>query len=289
MVTWQRSALVAAAVLAVAAGATLFVASRGDSGPAEPPVRLHATGEQWRMHEVARELAIALHNDGDVPVWVSRVEPVLPSFEGEAAVDTNTRLPAGGLRVDIPVPYGTGSCVPTAAPSHVVVVARPEGAVDWQRVTVPLPDPNPLLDKLLANDCATQRIQQSVTLRFGPWEDLGAKGLRGSLLVDRTAAASGPVRVRELDGNVLYRLTFPKATPLVEVTAARPHAELPLTVDPQRCDLHAFAEVKKPYEFPVRVALDDGDGLVTTVPVDDDDRESLDRMLRRLCGLPAKG
>jgi hypothetical protein len=294
---WRRSALVAAGVVVLTAGLIGAVRATVDGGDRAgedgagrhdgPAVRLHATAEQWRNNEVNRELVIALHNDGDVPVWVSRVDPVLPSFQGASGVDTNTLLPAGGLRVDIPVKFGTGGCLPTAAASHAVVVARPEGAKVWQRVTVALPYPNPLLDRLLAADCATQRVRQSVTLRFGPWQDLGKDGVRGSLVVDRTAAATGDVRIPELDGNVMYRFTFTgKRSPLAEVTAAAPHAEAPFVAQPERCDLHAFAETKKPFEFPVWVTLAGGRPLATTVPVDADDRAALDKMLRRNCGLP---
>jgi len=287
---WQRRPVViaAAAVLTagLVAGVWAAVGNRAAEKPDGPVVRLHATAEQWRTDEVNRELAVALHNDTGVPVWVSRVDPVLPSFQGATGVDTHTLLPASTLRVDIPVKFGTGSCLRTAAASHVVVTARPEGATKWQRVTVPLPDPNPLLDKLLAIDCATQRVQQSVTLRFGPWQDLGKAGVRGSLVVDRTAAATGTVQVAEVDGNVMYDFTFAKKAPLADVTAAAPHAEVSFVAQPQRCDLHAFAEIKKPFEFPVWVSLDGAKPLTTTVPVDDDDRKALDTMVRRNCGLP---
>ena len=64
---------------------------------------------------------------------------------------------------------------------------------------------------------------------------------------------------------------------------------MPFVTTPLRCDLHAFAEVKKPFEFPVRVSLDGGKQLYTTVPVDEDDRKALDTMLRRNCGVPPAG
>ncbi|RAK34578.1 hypothetical protein B0I29_111180 [Actinoplanes lutulentus] len=257
-------------------------AGTGDS----PPLDLSVTAEQWRVHEVNRQLAIALHNNGPVPVQVRRVEPVLPSFDGETPADTDAVLPVGGLRVDVPVPFGTGGCAPTqAAPSQVIVDARPEGATAWQRVTLDLPNPNPLLDKLLAIDCAAQKVRESVTLRFGSWQDLGAGGVRGSLVAERTAAATGTIRVTELDGNVLYRLAFPGSV-AAEVTAAQPAAAIDIVVTPLRCDPHAFAEVKKPFEFPVHVALDDAEPLVSTVPVDEDDKSALDTMLRRICKVP---
>ncbi len=280
----MRRALVAAVALVL-----LAACSDTPDDDAGQPIAIRATAEQWRVHEVNRQLAIALHNDGDTPVRVSRVEPVLPSFDGETPADTDAVLPVGGLRVDVPVLFGTGGCTPTrAAPSQVIVTARPEGAADWQRVALDLPHPAPLLDKLLALDCATERIEQSVTLSFGPWQDLGAGGVRGSLVVERTAAATGPVTVTELDGNVLYRLAFPDGIRR-EVTAANPRAQAPLVVTPLRCDAHAFAEVKKPFEFPVHVALGDGEALATPLPVDEDDRAALDTMLRRICEIPGPG
>ncbi len=272
-----------AATLALVLGAAAACAQPVEP---DPPLQLRATAEQWRVHEVSRRLAVALHNDGDVAVDVDRVEPVLPSFEGEAAVDTDAVLPVGGLRVDVPVPFGTGGCQPAAAASRVVVTARARGVARWQRVTLALPHPNPLLDKLLATDCAAQRVSESVTLSFGPWQDLGPGGVRGSLRVERTAAAAGTVTIEELDGNVLYRLAFERTPPLAEVGAAAPSASVPFTVTPLRCDPHAFAEVKKPFEFPVHIALDDAEPLVSTVPVDEDDRAALDTMLRRVCKVP---
>jgi hypothetical protein len=276
--------------IAVATALLLSMAT-ACSSPAEPPpppLKLSATAEQWRVHEVSRRLAVALHNDGDVPVQVNRVEPVLPSFEGEAGVDTDAILPVGGLRVDVPVPFGEGGCGGASAASQVIVSARPEGATAWQRVTLDLPHPNALLDKLMADDCAAQRITESVTLSFGRWEDLGPQGVRGSLEVKRSAAATGTVTIDELDGNVLYRLAFArKDPPLATVSAQSARAVVPFVVTPLRCDLHAFAEVKKPFEFPVHISLDQAEPLVSTVPVDDDDRAALDTMLRRICKVPA--
>ncbi|MEU4626756.1 hypothetical protein AB0G04_43090 [Actinoplanes sp. NPDC023801] len=280
-------------VLAGAASAALLLTLAACGGPAEPAapqLRLRATAEQWRQDEVARQLGIALHNDGDKPVWVSRLEPDLPSFEGEAPVDTPALLPPNGLRVDVTVPYGTGGCVTAAEASYVTVVARAEGDTRTQRVRLALPHPNKLLDKLLADDCAAETVRRSVALRFGDWTDLGADGVRGSLIVERTAAATvGVAQLHSFDGNVMYRLAYRRATPLAEVTAAAPVATLPVTVTPLRCDLHAFAEVKKPFEFPVRISLDGGKQLYTTVPVDEDDKKALDTMLRRNCGVPPAG
>jgi hypothetical protein len=269
---------------------TLAACGGGSQAAPEPELRLRATAEQWRQDEVARQLAIALHNDGDKPVWISRVEPDLPSFEGEAPVDTPALLPPHGLRVDVTVPYGTGGCVAAAEPSYVTVVARVEGDTRTQRVRLALPHPDELLNRLLADDCAAETVRRSVALRFGDWTDLGADGVRGSLVVERTAAATAArAQLHSFDGNVMYRLAYRQATPLAEVTAAAPVATLPVVVTPLRCDLHAFAEVKKPFEFPVRVSLDGGKQLFTTVPVDEDDKKALDTMLRRNCGVPPAG
>jgi hypothetical protein len=279
----------AVAVAALFTGLAACSGGGSGGGAPLPELKLRATAEQWRQDEVARQLGIALHNDGPAPVWISRVEPDLPSFEGETPVDTPALLPPNGLRVDVTVPYGAGGCAAAAEASYVTVVARVEGDTRTQRVRLALPYPNELLNRLLADDCAAETVRKSVALRFGDWTDLGAEGVRGSLVVERTAAATGTARLHSFDGNVMYRLAYRTANPLAEVTAGAPVATLPFTASPLRCDLHAFAEVKKPFEFPVRISLDGGKQLYTTVPVDDDDRKALDTMLRRNCGVPPAG
>ena len=282
----RRSWLPAATVAVL----LLTAACSEQAGPAAPPpAKLHATAEQWRTDEVARNLAVALHNDGTVPLRVTRVQLVLPSFTGAGTVEKEALLPVGGLRVDVPVPYGTGTACdgpsPAAAPSQAIVDVAPEGG-PVSRVTLDLPHPNERLDRLLRQDCLAARAARSVSLTFGPWTSTPDGALRGSLVVTR-AAGAGPaaVTVAELGGNVLYTL---KPDRLGDLAAGAPSVAFGLRADALDCDPHAVAEVKKPYEFPVRLVLG-GEDVPTQVAVAEGDKLTLDTMLRARCGLPPRG
>ncbi len=294
MTSARRRPWLAATAVAVLALGNGYVVQRatGDTTPdtatdAVAAPRLRVTAEQWRTDEVARNLAVALRNDGDVPVRVSRVELRLPSFTGAGAVPTEALLPVGGLRVDVPVPYGTGTACAAAssAPSHVVVDAAPEGG-PTSRMTLPLPYPNVLLDRLVRQDCQIARAARSVSVGFAPWRPTRAGWLRGGLVVTRAAGAgSAPVTVADLGGNVLYNV---KPVQLGALPAGVRTVTFPLVADVVDCDPHAVAEVKKPYEFPVRLVLG-SENVPTTVTVSAADRLTLDTLLRRRCGLPPRG
>lgn len=285
---WLTAA--AAVVLALLTGYAVRLAVAGDGRAAPPPPpKLRVTAEQWRTDEVARNVAVALHNDDAVPIRVSRVELVLPSFTGAGALATEALLPVGGLRVDVPVPYGTGTACagdqPVSAPSQVIVDAAPEGG-PTSRVTLDFPYPDALLDRLLRLDCLAARAARSVSLTFGPWTPTAAGALRGALVVTRAPGADpAAVTIADLGGNVLYDL---QPGGLGDLPAGAPRATFPLLADVVDCDPHAVAEVKKPDEFPVRLILG-GDDVPTRVTVGEGDKLTLDTMLRRRCGLPPRG
>jgi hypothetical protein len=290
-----RPVLVGLAAVVLGAGAGAGVqALRGGSGdgtPAAGDLRLRATAEQWRTNEVQRTVAVALHNDGPVPVRVSRVELVFPSFAGAAASDTDALLPPNGLRVDVPLPYGTGTCTdlsntaPAAAPAEVIVDARPDGGAT-SRVRLALPYPNALLDKLLRDDCVQQRLNRSVVLSFGPWTNRADGTLAGHLILTAGPARDAAVDLLEINGSIhtLVRPADPAAKrPLITLPATTASVTLPVIADASRCDPHAVAEAKKPFEFPAFLSVGGGAEIATTLPVTEADKLALDRMLRTRC------
>jgi hypothetical protein len=290
-------ALVAVAVAAVAVAGAVAVrlASGGSAAADAASLKLRVTAEQWRQHEVARQVAIALYNDGPVPVRVSRLELVAPSFDGLAAVAVDALLPPGGLRVDVPISYGIGRCdgvntTPSAEPSTVLVEATPAGG-RARTLTLRLAQPNPMLDKLLRNDCEQARLRRAVaTVHFGGWR-ADAAGLRGTVVVER-GAEDTPVTLQDLTGSIMYSLDPDPAgrpRPLGTLAAGQRRLVVPVTARPGRCDQHALAEIKKPFVFPAWITLGDGERRYTEIAVSDPDRKLLDRMLRRVCHLPPAG
>src|SRR5690348_17732158 len=93
-------------------------------GEKESPVKLRIELTQGRVDEVRHTVQISMHNEGPAKVTVERVELQAPSFKGVGPVAVDAPLPVGGLRVDVPVSYGTGICQgdelkPRSAASHV--------------------------------------------------------------------------------------------------------------------------------------------------------------------------
>jgi hypothetical protein len=286
-----RPVLVGLAVIVLGVGVGVGArALRGADQPEPAALRLRATAEQWRDDEVQRKVAVALHNDGGAPVRVSRVELVLPSFAGAGTLDTNALLPVGGLRVDVSVPYGTGRCpdlrvsAPDSAPAEVIVDARPDAGGATSRLRLALPYPNVLLDRLLRDDCAQQRLHRSVVLSLGPWRPRADGTLAGAVILAAGPDREGPVSLVELDGSIHtdLRPVGPARSPLITLTEPAATVELPVIADAARCDPHAVAEAKKPFEFPAFVAVG-ADRIATTLPITDVDRLALDTMLRTRC------
>ncbi len=290
------TAVAAVAAAAVAVGAVAALRERSE--PAGAGLALRVSVEQYRTDEVARTVEVAFHNDGPLPVRVSRVDLELPSFEGTGPVTVDALLPPNGLRVDVPVPFGTGRCdgvhtSPRAAASTVVADVAPEGG-QARSLRLALADPNPMLDKLLHLDCEAARLHRAASIHFGDWTAYPG-GLHGNLVVDRGEEDTA-VRVDDLTGSIMYTIDAPGPRPLGTLAPGQRRLAIPVTATPGRCDQHALAEIKKPFVFPAWVTLSQrgsGDGemeqLYTEIVVSDADRNALDTMLRRVCRLQPAG
>jgi hypothetical protein len=272
----KRVLLVVVALLAAAPTGC----SAAPHEPPEQPVKMRVALTQGRVDEVRRTVQVAMNNDGPSRITVVRVEVLAPSFKGVGPVPVDAPLPVGGLRVDVPVPYGTGICdgveiKPRSAASQVALGVRTEdGRIHDLRL--PLPDPDPMLDKLLAIDCRQAYLDRQVTLTFGPWSRLPGGRVAGAVLVKR-AGFHGTVTLQEFAGSILLQV---RPTPLRERTP-KPYGVLkpgvnelriPIVVDGDRCTPHVLAEIKKPYVFPAFVVLDGGEPLYTELKVTDAER-----------------
>jgi hypothetical protein len=276
----KRVLLVAAAVLIVVGGAVVAGNTLVARQPAEQQVKMRVELNQGRVDEVRHTVQISLTNDGPAKITVERVELQAPSFKGVGPVQVDAPLPVGGLRVDVPVSYGTGVCggdelKPRSAASHVAVKVRTEdGRI--HDVRLPLADPDPMLDKLLAIDCQQDFLDRQATFTFGPWTRLPDGRIAGTVVIKRIGF-KGTVTLREFAGSILLEVL---PTPLGERTpkpygVLKPGADelrIPIIVDGDRCTPHVLAEIKKPYVFPAFVSLDGGEPLYTELRITDAER-----------------
>ncbi|MFI6812864.1 hypothetical protein ACIBG7_10665 [Nonomuraea sp. NPDC050328] len=183
------------------------------------------------------------------------------------------------------MPYGEAVCSDdgeqTVRPASVIAHVK-VGDGPLRKVVFPVPHPDPLLARLLRDECQAQQVRKLSDLAFAPeWRERG-KELHGTLVLTRRSGANA-ITVRSIDGTTHYMIEGPVRT--LEAGAAR--LEIPVVVTPARCDPHAFAEAKKAYLFPVRVTVDreEKPRVVIVIP----DEKAQVQMLyyaKKVCGLP---
>jgi len=285
---WVLAGLAVVGVVVAIIAATTLVGRSGDRAAAAPP--LSVTVEQYRTDEVARTVKLAVRNTGDTTIEVVDAELVAPSFTPAGQVTTTALVPPGGLRVDIRSGYGRGRC--TGPPDQLVSepasvrlgVRQPNQ--DIARVTLPLPYPNELLNRLLRLDCQQEALLRIVTVAFGPLRPTADGALAGTLVLTRQSGAE-PVTVHDVDGSVLISVDPEPADrppPLGTLAGGAARLEMPVRVDAERCDGHALGEIKKPYVFPVWLRIGATEQN-TDVAVTEADKVTLFEMVRQRCHL----
>ncbi|WP_173526291.1 hypothetical protein [Nonomuraea antri] len=254
--------------------------------PVNPPPGVSVALHQWRSDEPVHQLQVAVTNTGDKPVHFADLQLITPSFETlppQRADAIIGRTP----RTDLPIKYGAARCSPQGLPelqaATVVAHLSTDGGAP-RKVVFPVPHPDPLLSRLLRDECAAYLIKQAATIEFGAeWTRVG-KAMRGNLVLTRRGA--GTVAVNEVGGTTHYIVTpDAKSRPLVELGAAEQRAELPMELSPGRCDGHAFAEAKKAFLFPVRASVDGGEERVIIVVPPKPMQDRFLRYAQEVCGL----
>lgn len=226
-----------------------------------PPDGVSMTLQQWRTDPAQHTLQIAVRNESQTPVHFADVQLVTGSFEvlpPHRVGSTLRRTP----RTDFEISYGRARCpkdrLPEVAPAEVIAHLR-VGDESLHEVRFPLQHPNPMLVKLLEQECTAFLVRQSADFAFGgDWKRAGDE-LHGSLVVTRTGGQK-PVTLQEIGDTTHYRVHPRKpGRPVAVLAPDRAELRIPIKLYPSRCDPHAFADAKQAFLFPVWVAVGDGD------------------------------
>ncbi|WP_162794912.1 hypothetical protein [Nonomuraea lactucae] len=241
---------------------------------------------QWRSDEPAHALQIAVRNTSDTPVYFADVQLVTPSFKTLPPESTEATI-RHTERTDLRIPYGAANCSPAGLPEvrPAKVVARIRAGSEPQRkVVFDVPHPDPLLARLLRDECSAFLVEQAAAIEFGPEWKRDGDVMRGTLVLTRRGA--GTVTVNSVDGTTHYIVTPARGRrPLVVLEAGARRAEAPIALSPGRCDPHAFAEAKKAFLFPVRASVDGGEERIVIVEPPKPLQERLISYALRVCGL----
>ncbi|MGN9839375.1 lipoprotein [Nonomuraea sp. H19] len=270
--------------LTMAALLTGCSTSEPSSPPAAPPAGVSVSLAQYRSDEPVHTLQVAVRNTTDTPVYFADVQLVTPSFATLPPQRADATIKRT-QRTDLRIPYGAAKCSPQGLPEvqpATVVAHVSTGSEQPRKVIFPVPHPDPLLVRLLRDECSEFLIKQAASIEFGPdWQESG-KVMRGNLIVTRRGP--GAVTLTDMGGTTHYLVTQ-EHRPLGVLQAAAQQLTVPIALTPARCDGHAFAEAKKAFLFPVRASIDGGEERVVIVAPPKPLQDRLITYALKACGL----
>jgi len=239
------------------------------------------SAEAYRSREddaAGGRIHVRIANTGDAPVAVTSVALDSPGFEAAPATRREVELGPGN-RIDVEAVYGPVRCDTSPEPAYALIgVADRDGSP----VRVPLAAPYDVLARVHDDDCAAQDLARAVPVTLipaaAPPEPTAP--LPAQLVVSR-GTASGDVRVDEIGGSVLYALHG--ALPAT-MRADEDRLSVDITIDAARCDPHALAEAKKPFVFPLWIAVGSSEPEYSRIPVSEENRRILTNYLTVTCG-----
>ncbi|MFP5371354.1 MAG: hypothetical protein ACLGI3_11495 [Actinomycetes bacterium] len=270
----KGAALALLAVLTAACGGTPPSAPSASS--AEPPgvPGMAAEVVLLRTDEaIGGQVQVRVTDTGDAPFTVTAVRldsagfRMLPAMPVEAAF-------VPGRTIDLPTPYGEPIC--SAAPLPAVAelaLVRPGGAVEDVRV----PMSAEVLRRIHDRECAARAVLEVVGIEVRDLREEGG-ALRGVLVLSRRAGDQ-PVTASRMGRSVLIDVVADELP--LELVGRQSSAQL--TFRPATCDPHVLSETKKPYVFPLHVAVGDGEPVVLDLPLDAAARDRLAAMVQRVC------
>jgi hypothetical protein len=266
---------------AVLIGAAGCAAPEAGGGAEDPVLSVHLT--QYREDEARRIVQVTVTNQADTGVRVQDLRLDAAGYAPTATTRRETDI-TPGARVDLPVSLGPARCGTPSGVGDATVLARV--AADRQRprdLTVRLGRRDALLERLYAQDCRRETLARAVRIEFGDEWARTARGLAGTIVLQRLAAST--VTVTELGGSVIFELRLTDSAPglPLRLDAATPRLELPIELWPVRCDGHSLGESKNTYVFRLWVGVDGKSPEFTSIGPTPSARQRIDAMLREQC------
>jgi hypothetical protein len=227
---------------------------------------------------IGGQLQVRLTDSGDAVFTVTAVALRSPGFTPEPPTAVTAEY-TPGRTIDLPVPYGTVVCGTAPVPAAAeLTVTRSDGSIEQ----VDVPASADVLELVHAEECAALAVSAVVAMAVtGLHED--GDVVTGSLTLTRRTG-SEPVVVSRLDRSVLMGVT---AEMPLELAGNEGAASAPVSFVPSNCEPHVLSETKKPYVFPLAVAVGDGDPVSLSLPLDQGAKDQLTAVVQRVCAAPA--
>ena len=278
--------VVLAVTLAAACGAdppavppVAATAATGGTSAAQAPSVPGIAAEVVRLRTdeaVGGQVHVRITDTGDAPFTVTSVALDSAGFSALPGTPVETEFEPGRV-IALPVPYGAPLC--SAAPLPVAArlsLLRPGGAVE----EVLVPSAGEVMGGIHGEECAVLGIAEVVDVAVGGLRGDGG-AVTGTITLTRRSGTE-PVTAVRLGRSVLLDALAGELP--AELAGDATTASTPVAFTPATCDPHVLAEAKKPYVFPLHVAVGDAEPVPLDLPLDQAARDLLAGLVQRECG-----
>jgi hypothetical protein len=254
--------------------------SSSAAGPTVPAVEgITAEAVRLRTDEaIGGQVQVRLTDTGTAPFTVTAVAIDSPGFVPQPPTVVGTTY-APGQTIDLPTPFGAVDCAAGADPAAArLTVSRAGGPAEDLRV--------PLAGGTLAlvhgEECAAAAVRKVVDISLtGLTGAPDGRTLTGTVVLSRRSAGDR-VRVEALGRSVLMAPVVARELPAA-LQPADSELALPVTFGPATCDAHVLAETKKPFVFPLSIAVGNAAPVPVDLPVEDAQKAVLQQLVDRVC------
>ena len=248
--------------------------SAGPTVPAVPGIEAEAV-RQRTDEAIGDQVQVRITDSGDEPFTVTSVALDSPGFVPVPPREAATVF-SPGRTIDLPVKFGEPVCDVAAEPAAArLTVVRPDGSSEDLRV----PLAAEIMTRIHAEECAVLAVLDVVDVEVVDLADED-DALTTQLRLTRRSGDE-PVAVARVGRSVILDVTGEELP--AELAGDEDELSTPLVFTSATCDPHALAETKKPYVFPLEVTVGDGEPVIMDLPVDDDLRAGLERLVDRVC------
>lgn len=286
--------LATALVSVVLAAVSTACTGDSDGQPAEPPGPGHSTFTlqsepltpglrlsfiQQRIHEGSNHAQLRVVNHTDNTLVVRRIGLDWPGYPGGLHRSGETVQAQSTLDLHYWLTRPDCDVDATATPP-VGIIVTDRGR--FRRTMTP--DGVRFLQRIWQAECTQVRFARTASIQLSedwrPTSHGDEPALRGALVLTRRTGAD-PVVVDEIRGSVLFDLSLAGAT---ELPAGVRRAELPLVVDPGRCDEHARSGSTQTFLWTVWLRVGGGDQLALHLTPTTAQQARLLEFLDEACG-----
>lgn len=268
-------ALAAAGILPSSPATAVDRPIAGPPGELVLPDGLVVGVEFPRYLMVQRRLEAIIDNQSDVELTVIDIALRSPLFEPVDA-DVHDYTVAAHLRQDLQMGVGDSICPPVAGPSMIEMTIEIDGERQHGLVEI---DATPI-ERISDTECNQEFVLDNVDIEFGPEFEVADGVMTTAITLTRRSGAD-TIRLTATRGSVLIVVLPVEAPePLATLPSGETNVAAPVTMHVGRCEAHAVADAKKPFQFAVWVTVGDSPELFVTVTPEGELRAALEALIQ---------